>query len=444
MPSVIDHASPARPLEDSPVTNRGALGVVGRTHSRRGPVVLAVHGAEPSQAAVIAAHLIAERLGVPLRVITVVEPVPVFTDALSPFPLPVIPWEELAPTQEASVRKLLRDAMVPENEWTLETRRGQPARLIAAFANEVGAALVVVDAARRRGLRHSIAGMMALQILRHATCPVLSVAMGFSGLARRIVAGVDFSPASIHAIEEALAISDEHAHLTLVHVPVWPALPTPIRDERGSLYGVQVANAFAQVRTEVAPSAPEVSIDVKEMEAPVAPSIVAEAKSAGADLVCVGAHGLGLVDRLFVGSTTTAVLHLAHCSVLAAPLPSAAEFMRLELRMSDTATSDDRTQWAEILDAFAVRNAGRRSRLEIDDPDIGAQTQADGYELHGVTFDPTDRSIEIMLARGDGSRAHLSRRITDVDSISVRATEDGLDKVLRITGGRSQTLLLMD
>ena len=50
---------------------------------RRGPIVLATDGTSQNGATVVAAQLLADRIGMPLGVVTVLEPVPLFGGELN-------------------------------------------------------------------------------------------------------------------------------------------------------------------------------------------------------------------------------------------------------------------------------------------------------------------------------------------------------------------------
>lgn len=50
-------------------------------------------------------------------------------------------------------------------------------------------------------------------------------------------------------------------------------------------------------------------------------AIVEEAKNWGADLIVVGSHGYGFLERIFLGSVSNAVVHHAPCSVLVVRKP---------------------------------------------------------------------------------------------------------------------------
>jgi hypothetical protein len=100
-----------------------------------------------------------------------------------------------------------------------------------------------------------------------------------------------------------------------------------------------------------------------------------------------------------------------------------------------------RLGWIRELQQFTNRNAGRRTVLEIDDADVGAQEEERGYPLRGVAYDPQDDRVEIML----GDQATVERRLThsveDVTDIDILRGKDGRDLALRVVHGGTQTLL---
>jgi hypothetical protein len=100
-------------------------------------------------------------------------------------------------------------------------------------------------------------------------------------------------------------------------------------------------------------------------------------------------------------------------------------------------------RWSEVLDDFTRRNVGRRTKLEIDDPEIGAQSQELDYPLLGVTFDPIDDRVEIMVGELGAGEPHLSRSVGDVHSLNVLTNRDGQDVALRLTHGAGQTILTL-
>ncbi|HEU4452425.1 MAG TPA: DUF5335 family protein [Longimicrobium sp.] len=104
----------------------------------------------------------------------------------------------------------------------------------------------------------------------------------------------------------------------------------------------------------------------------------------------------------------------------------------------DTGTA--RAEWAALVRDFTRRNEGRRTRLEIDDPELGAQWQEVDLPLRGVDFDPRDGSVEIFVGAPDGPR--LSHRVAGVTEIDVQRG-GGADRTLRVAHGTGQTLLLL-
>lgn len=103
--------------------------------------------------------------------------------------------------------------------------------------------------------------------------------------------------------------------------------------------------------------------------------------------------------------------------------------------------SYDRGEWQRALQLFTDRNAGRPTSLEIDTPDLGAQEEERDYPLRGISYDPRDGRIAIML----GDQAELGRRLTHgieaARTLEVLRDEAGRDRVLRIGHADGQTLL---
>ena len=128
--------------------------------------------------------------------------------------------------------------------------------------------------------------------------------------------------------------------------------------------------------------------------------------------------------------------------MLIAPEPSFSELDRMQRVLTGTSESADPAQWQSQLDAFTRANSGRPAELEVDDPDIGAQTQERGYVFLGADYDPHHRRVGLMLGVAGGT-SHLSRGITNADSLAISCDEHGRDIALRIRHGRGQTLLLL-
>jgi hypothetical protein len=101
-----------------------------------------------------------------------------------------------------------------------------------------------------------------------------------------------------------------------------------------------------------------------------------------------------------------------------------------------------RKNWAAAFDTFTKRNAGRTTRLEEYDVELGAQNVEHGYPLRGVSYDHRDDRIEIMVGDLEGTEHHLTRNIGNVLFVDLVTDEHGNDEALRIEradGG--QTLL---
>jgi nucleotide-binding universal stress UspA family protein len=410
----------------------------------RGPILLATDGTSLSGAPVVAARLLAEQLGVSLEVVTVLEPETAYGVMLGGTPIYLPEVDDARRTARldqvlAYVSRFSGSAALP----SIHVRFGGIADEIAEVARDRSATMIVVGAAPHQRVNHIVAGERAVHVLRASSVPVLSVPPGFEALPRNVLVGVDFAPASIHAAQAALLLLGNGGTLTLLHV-LSPLLgDAPLRDTAGRNPTDAIQTLFARVRSELQPFVPaNVTIETRVRTDDDADGIVSAANGIGADLVVVGTHGPRLLERVFLGSVASSVVHSAAQAVLAVPPPSSAEALQLWLRISGTATSAEPREWAEALNDFTRRNAGRRATIEVDDPEIGAQMLGRGA-LMGVTYDRHDRRVEIMVGDAHRARRHLMHSIPRVESIAMTADADSAIEALELRHGRGHTLVLI-
>jgi hypothetical protein len=229
-----------------------------------------------------------------------------------------------------------------------------------------------------------------------------------------------------------------------VHVLSPILADAPIRDATGRDPSNSVQMLFGRVRDELRPHLPgDVTLETRITTDEHRNGILETASKLNADLVVVGTHGPRFLERLFIGSVASSVMHSAPQAVLAAPPPRPAEAMELWLRITGTATSDRPREWAVALDGFTRRNRGHDAAIEIDDPEIGSQVLGRGALL-GVTYDPHDRRVEIMVGDSQRVRSHQMHSIPNVESIAVTADERGGREALELRHGNGQTLVLVN
>ncbi|HET7459242.1 MAG TPA: DUF5335 family protein, partial [Gemmatimonadaceae bacterium] len=196
------------------------------------------------------------------------------------------------------------------------------------------------------------------------------------------------------------------------------------------------------LRDELRPHAPPTAtVETRTRDGSALGELLAVADEVGADMLAVGTHGPGLIERLFVGSVAAGAIRAAGRTVLVAPAPAAADAAWLELRMRSTTSMRQAAAWEPALEAFSKRNVGRRVRLEVDDPEVGAQVQQSGFALLGVSYDRHDRRVELMMGHANDLSRHLTSSIAHAEDVSFYAGPDGRDRALRVVRGRGQALL---
>lgn len=415
-----------------------------RTRPAKGPIIAAI-GPTGGESALRMARALAALHSSEALVVSVVSPPPVYAiDAGQPM-LNTWPIEERRTERLMTVHNRLHQLgrwFPQRDEPEVEIAYGDASTSITDIADERGATLIVVGTGPHDLQNRLFATETALSTLRKAHCPVLVVGEQAQDLARIVVVATDFSPASVHAAIQALPLVADGATIHLVHT--WSRIRTPYPlaslRELDDVYERSLPERFERMRTALGRAHPLVFTTLVR-EGPAAQTLLDVARTLSADLIVAGTRGFGMLERMLVGSVSTALVRGAECSVLIVPGPDAAERARLQRHMTGTATVSEPEEWARELEDFARRNQNRRTTLEIDDRSLGAQVQESGYVLTGATYDPHDRRVELMFERPGRAGEHLTRSIADVCNVATTSNTDDQDCALCIETEHGSALL---
>ncbi|MBI9083454.1 MAG: universal stress protein [Desulfobacterales bacterium] len=222
---------------------------------------------------------------------------------------------------------LMADATVP---WESLVTVGHTADEIQRLAVEHHIDLAISATHGRSGLKRFVLGSVTERMMRALTCPLLVIrdpALPGEGEASqairfgRILVGCDFSEDSDAAFRYGLSLAQEfEAELHLVHVLEPPVYTDWLK--AGAVPSIDFDLNFQEQASEklsqMVPSearhwcSPVVSVLTGRPFA----EIVAYASSRRADLIVLGMRGYGLVEALFLGSTTDRVVRHTPCPVL--------------------------------------------------------------------------------------------------------------------------------
>jgi universal stress protein E len=407
-----------------------------------GPVLVAIKGAGDGDAPLRAARRIAEQEGRELEIVTVLELLPLYAlDGGSGPALTALEEEERAAAL-AAAREEVRATLGEDAAARVRAVAGQPARTIARLAHERHASLIVLGLGAHEVMDRIFGRETALQTLRLADRPVLAVAPRASSAPEHVVAAVDFSPASVRAVEIASHLAAPGATLTLVHVQPAAEAGRPVKSAWIANYRRRGDELFHRLQASLAVP-PTMHVETVTRIGRPADEVLAVAAERGADLVVSGSRSHGLVERLFVGSVATALLRRAHCSMLISPELSAAAAHEIERTLTGVTESTARTEWPELFRTFARRNAGRRATIEVDDPVAGTQLQETGLALLDASYDPGDDRVELVLGDPAAAPRLLMRAIGGVGAVTLFTGDDGRDRALRIAHGPGQTMVTL-
>jgi nucleotide-binding universal stress UspA family protein len=224
-----------------------------------------------------------------------------------------------------SLEEVVRPALAAGVETDRVLRQGDPAEEIVGEAQRAAADLIVVG--RHRGGRDRwFLGSVAEGVVRRAPCPVIVVkpiSCRRGQGPHRVMCAVDLSETSATTLAHAAALASVlNADLLLLHVLAGPGDGPPAPSGCGASESAHDTVQDAGVRlAALVASASVPSGRVQQRVAAGMPreEILRAALEGGIDLVVVGSHGGGILDRQFVGSTTRHLIRKSECDVLVVP-----------------------------------------------------------------------------------------------------------------------------
>ncbi len=280
-------------------------------------ILFATDFSDVSQHALLHALAIAKRYDSKFAVVHVAPP-----EAQIPIPIEPVPLEMDWQKKKAAESLARLEDYEPLHMYPHDTvlKQGNPWSEISEIIADKGIDLIVLGTHGRGLIGTLVLGSVAEQVLRHATCPVLTVG---PDVARslidhehlsHILFATDFSEGSMHALPYALSLAEENdAELTLLHV-LEELRPMPIEyskgllaDYRKRLWDLVPAEASLWCKPQV----------VVEMGGAAA-SIVHTADDRKVDLIVMGAHHGGTVANHLPWTVIHSVVRHARCPVLTA------------------------------------------------------------------------------------------------------------------------------
>jgi nucleotide-binding universal stress UspA family protein len=251
----------------------------------------------------------------------------VTSSAVPPVPTPIA---ERLREEGRTVAEQTRAALGPHGATAaVRVAEGDAREEIMRVAEDWDADLVVMGS---RGLGRAqgfLLGTVSLAVARHGTRPVLVVKGRTRALGSAMVA-LDGSEDALNALR-LFARWPKLADLTVRLVGVVEPLPFPRTAPKMIQAQLQAAVAAAEAERRDAlqqafaiarPLLPAGKITETLTSGDPASEVLRIADENAVDLIVLGARGLGVVQRLLLGSVSEAVLHDAQCAVLIAKHPA--------------------------------------------------------------------------------------------------------------------------
>ena len=389
-------------------------------------ILVATDGTPASLGALRFAQALWEKKACQVHVLGVVEPVPVFDAGF----LVAVPEMDLYGSRQETLRQeigsQIESVVDGGADWSVSVEAGVPGQRIVKNARAVGADTILMGLGRHGPMDRVFGTETVLQVLRVSHLPVLAVPENFQALPKAAVLGVDFSLFSQRAARAAVSLLDSSWEIHLVHVLSGMEFLPTLSEEWREDYEAELTDRLSGFARDLqAPSGCEAHVHVLEGE----PSheILVFSKGRGADLLVAGSHGHSFVGRLLMGSVSTRLVRSSTVPVLVVP-PSEPS----EEGLAEDSVGHREEGWVKELHGFTQANVGRRTTLELDDPELGIQECGRGFLLWGVDYDPRRDRVDIMLGQSGTVEGHLTHSLPGPKEIEIVRGINDRAEALRI------------
>lgn len=200
-----------------------------------------------------------------------------------------------------------------------------PADVILDYAKEQALDLIVVGTHGRRGFRRMLAGSVAMEVVRRARAPVMTVSARSKKAADatfgRILVPVDFSSHARTALgcarSLAMSLGSELHVLHVIERPVFPAFyEASVEMMYGNMEGM-LDEARSELRHVIATiDELDVPTTIEVVHGNAVESILEVATAKRSDLIVLSTHGLTGIPRFFLGSVSERIIRTSSIPTL--------------------------------------------------------------------------------------------------------------------------------
>jgi nucleotide-binding universal stress UspA family protein len=239
--------------------------------------------------------------------------------SLAPVPVALAAINQIVlETAEAEVRRALHDKVPADVLDTLEVRFGPTGLALNDVIDARDAELLVLGGKHHSHIGRWLGGSTAHHMVRTAEVPILVTGPADAGF-RRVLAAVDLSSAARPTLAAAERMADLFdAKLRVLHVvepmPIAPGLPGTLTDQE------LMALSENELEESVWPLIGRADAEHLVRRGHPAETIAQAAAEWAADLIVVGTHGRGWVDRVLIGSVTERLLNRLPTAMLVVPV----------------------------------------------------------------------------------------------------------------------------